>query len=97
MGWNTRPDGSGQTYDSGLTFNMPAEDMVLYAQWERVPIPETEEGVDDTPKPPDDRGFIVTVICLAGVAMVALYILWQWVRQKIKESKHKGGPDDGGR
>ena len=97
MGWNTRPDGSGQTYDSGLTFNMPAEDMVLYAQWERVPIPETEEGTDDTPKPPDDRGFIVTVICLAGVAMVALYILWQWVRQKIKESKHKGGSDDGGR
>ena len=83
MGWNTRPDGSGQSYDSGLTFNMPAEDMVLYAQWDRVPEPETQEGTDQIKRPENDRGFIVTAVCLAGVAIVALYILWKWLRQKL--------------
>lgn len=31
--WNTNADGSGTEYDGGNTFNMPANSVVLYAQW----------------------------------------------------------------
>jgi uncharacterized repeat protein (TIGR02543 family) len=33
IGWNTRDDGSGTTYVEGASFNMPAENVILYAQW----------------------------------------------------------------
>lgn len=33
IGWNTRADGSGNTYIEGATFAMPAENVILYAQW----------------------------------------------------------------
>lgn len=32
-GWNTAADGSGTSYAVGATFAMPAENVVLYAQW----------------------------------------------------------------
>ena len=32
LGWNTKPDGSGITYNSSSTF--PTSDLVLYSQWE---------------------------------------------------------------
>ena len=31
--WNTADDGSGADYEADDTFTMPAEDVVLYAQW----------------------------------------------------------------
>lgn len=31
LGWNTKPDGSGTTYNSSSTF--PKSDLVLYSQW----------------------------------------------------------------
>lgn len=31
LGWNTKPDGSGTTYNSSSTF--PTSDLVLYSQW----------------------------------------------------------------
>jgi len=31
--WNTAADGSGISYDPADTFNMPAENVTLYAQW----------------------------------------------------------------
>ena len=33
IGWNTRADGSGTSYKAGSTMIMPANDVVLYAQW----------------------------------------------------------------
>lgn len=32
-GWNTAEDGTGTSYSPGATFTMPANDVVLYAQW----------------------------------------------------------------
>lgn len=32
-GWNTEPDGSGISYSVNSTFEMPGEDVILYAQW----------------------------------------------------------------
>ena len=31
--WNTAADGSGEGYGAGLSFLMPSEDTILYAQW----------------------------------------------------------------
>lgn len=33
IGWNTRADGSGSGFMEGFTFRMPAENIILYAQW----------------------------------------------------------------
>ncbi|MCL2632117.1 MAG: InlB B-repeat-containing protein [Coriobacteriia bacterium] len=35
--WNTAADGSGIAYDADDVFDMPAEDLTLYAQWEVDP------------------------------------------------------------
>jgi len=35
LGWNTKADGTGTTYQPDETFDMPAENMTLYAQWEQ--------------------------------------------------------------
>lgn len=35
LSWNTKPDGSGTSYDPNVTFTI-TEDTVLYAQWEKV-------------------------------------------------------------
>ena len=32
-GWNTAADGTGTSYAAGRTFTMPAENVILYAQW----------------------------------------------------------------
>jgi len=32
-GWNTETDGSGTDYAVGASFSMPAENVILYAQW----------------------------------------------------------------
>ena len=34
-GWNTKADGTGTSYDPNDKFNMPAENVILYAQWEK--------------------------------------------------------------
>ena len=33
VAWNTMQNGSGTSYEGGYTFNMPANDLTLYAQW----------------------------------------------------------------
>lgn len=38
-GWDTRPNGSGTRYLPGSTFTMPADSVVLYAAWVKVPPP----------------------------------------------------------
>ncbi|MBV9492601.1 MAG: IPTL-CTERM sorting domain-containing protein [Acidobacteria bacterium] len=38
-GWNTAADGSGTSYAAGTTFNMPANNVTLYAQWAITPVP----------------------------------------------------------
>jgi len=33
VGWNTEPDGTGETREVGSTFTMPAGDVTLHAEW----------------------------------------------------------------
>jgi uncharacterized repeat protein (TIGR02543 family) len=37
-GWNTAADGSGTDYAPAATFQMPASNTTLYAQWAAVPL-----------------------------------------------------------
>jgi uncharacterized repeat protein (TIGR02543 family) len=39
VGWNTKSDGTGTSYaaNGNAAFTMPAEDVVLYAEWKSVP------------------------------------------------------------
>jgi len=37
-GWNTKPDGSGADRAIGTSFVMPAENVVLYAQWRPLAV-----------------------------------------------------------
>ena len=41
-GWNTSADGSGTAYQPGEKFNMPASNVLLYAQWEKNIVPPLE-------------------------------------------------------
>ena len=52
-GWNTAANGSGTSYAAGNTFEMPAHDVTLYAQWSRRSSPPGPgpEIIDD-PEPP---------------------------------------------
>lgn len=34
VGWNTRPDGTGTSYQPGDSFTTPEGNLTLYAQWE---------------------------------------------------------------
>ena len=47
VSWNTKADGSGESYVGGDTFIMPAEDVTLYAQWEKTEK-SIEEGEKET-------------------------------------------------
>ena len=44
LGWNTKPDGSGEEYSPGQSITL-TEALTLYAQWSPEPMPES------TPKP----------------------------------------------
>ena len=35
VGWNTRPDGTGTSYQPGDSFTAPESNLTLYAQWEQ--------------------------------------------------------------
>ncbi|MCR5635648.1 MAG: InlB B-repeat-containing protein [Clostridiales bacterium] len=42
--WNTKADGTGTIYDEANTFEMPAHDVTLYAQWEKAGFYITYKG-----------------------------------------------------
>lgn len=43
VSWNTKADGTGNSYAPGDTFRMPSSDVYLYAQWQQA-----KPGPDDT-------------------------------------------------
>lgn len=53
IGWNDRDDGSGTTYTEGFTFKMPAQNVILYAQWveSRFQIAYNANGGSGGPDP----------------------------------------------
>ena len=42
IGWNTRPDGTGDAYRAGDAIALTAERTVLYAQWEEVRLEDAD-------------------------------------------------------
>ena len=42
IGWNTKPDGTGDAYRSGDAIALTAERIVLYAQWEEVRLEDAD-------------------------------------------------------
>lgn len=81
MGWNTESDGSGQNYDSGLKFNMVSENITLYAQWEKIPEPETEAKDSDLNVP--HRGtWPIVILAIVGVVCIMAYVLYQWLTHR---------------
>lgn len=46
-GWNTMPDGTGDAYNPGDEYTLPAGVGILYAQWEEIPASLTYEGNGD--------------------------------------------------
>lgn len=49
LGWNTKPNGSGEKYDPGQDITLK-EDLTLYAQW-GLPKPTPKPALEPTPEP----------------------------------------------
>ena len=71
IGWNTEPDGSGDSYAPGDSIPMGDEDETLYAQWKELAnvLPTTGGDGMNMPIIPIAIGGCV-VLMLGGVAMV---------------------------
>ena len=59
LGWNTEEDGSGRDYDPEDTFDMPDEDVHLYAQWRRTASDPSDSGTDRWLETQDHRLYMV--------------------------------------
>jgi len=46
-GWNTDPDGDGTLYFGGSSFNMPSENVTLYAQWSTISVTGVSLNTND--------------------------------------------------
>ncbi len=44
-GWNTKPDGSGDSYGPDAVFTMPEANVDLYAQWSKKPVDARKEKI----------------------------------------------------
>ena len=83
IGWNTKENGSGQSYDPGLKFNMPAENIELYAQWEEVAFPETKpEETEQKEEHERNNMWIMVWIALVAVICIAAYVIIQLILHK---------------
>lgn len=83
LGWNTKMDGSGESYDSGLKFNMPEENIELYAQWQKLPESETLPDETKNPEEPGNSGaWPLVVLAIIGVACIAAYVVYQWMSHR---------------
>ena len=62
MGWNTKADGSGTSYEDGADITI-TEDVTLYAQWkpEATIEPDSEAEVDGLDEVAEDLGYSVTM------------------------------------
>lgn len=58
VGWNTQPDGLGETYALGATFTLPEEGATLYAVWQKNDS-GTGGGTDDENTQDDEPAYWV--------------------------------------
>lgn len=83
IGWNTKMDGSGQSYDAGLKFNMPEENIELYAQWEKLPEPESLPEETETPSRSGIGGvWSMVILAVIGVICIIAYVAYQWLSHR---------------
>ena len=82
MGWNTKRDGSGQSYDSGLKFNMPPEKIELYAQWQKIPETEIPEEKEEPGKFDKKMTAPLVILSIFGFLCIAAYVIYQWFSHK---------------
>ena len=61
IGWNTEPDGSGDSYEPGDSIHMEDEDKTLYAQWKDLPSVLPSTGGDGL------NLMLPTILGVAGV------------------------------
>lgn len=68
-GWNTLADGTGKSIAPGDKFNMPDEDVELYAMWEKKQAPKTGDTTEN------NMAAVVALFAgLAIMASVAIYM-----------------------
>ena len=57
-GWNTKADGSGDSYSAAQVFEMPQHNVTFYAMWKKVP---DETPTPEEPKTPENPSTTITV------------------------------------
>ena len=83
IGWNTKMDGSGESYDSGLKFNMPEGNIELYAQWQKLPEPETAPEESESMEKPEKGGVMpLVILAMVGVVCIGAYLVYQWMTHR---------------
>jgi len=71
-GWNTKADGSGDSYAPSTTFMMPANDVSLYAQWSALPtynVAYDVNGGDASSAPVDNTGYLANTSAIVVTAL----------------------------
>ncbi|AIC47075.1 InlB B-repeat-containing protein [Rhodoluna lacicola] len=94
VGWNTRADGSGATYIEGAAFSMPAENVILYAQWidSRFEIAYNANGGSGGPEGADiDDGTLYTVDSIQPVRPGYTFDGWKLADGTPSTSTYKAG------
>ncbi len=83
IGWNTKMDGNGQSYDAGLKFNMPEENIELYAQWKKLPEPESApEETETSSRPGMGSVWPMVILAVVGVICIIAYVAYQWLSHR---------------
>ena len=78
-GWNTAANGSGTTYAPADSFNMPATDITLYAQWgQQVKLVSYDANGGIGAPSPQSEGFGATVTVSATVPTRAGFSFDAW-------------------
>ena len=67
-GWNTKPDGSGETHHEGDTLTLPKNGVIttLYAQWTANPSTITYDANGGAPQPEPQKGRVDETVTVAA-------------------------------
>lgn len=84
-GWNTKPDGTGISYQSGAQFNSVGSDVTLYAQWFTSSVSgfEEEHAYVDLGLPSGTKWATMNVGAIS-IVEYGDYFAWGEINHKIK-------------
>ena len=58
---------------------MPEENIELYAQWQKLPEPDTEpDEIDDLGEPKNGGIWPLYIFAAIGAACIVAYVVYQW-------------------